>query len=268
MMTASPCDCLVCRLESRLIAELSDDQSSEEFRFFASSSPILSSFPSAFELIRNLHDYDNPEQAPSSDEVLLDLMRRDIDALYRPLWQRLLLLVFIPTIHRTTSQITSTFPLLTRDDTAQHIFACLLEFLRSDELRSRPSHLAFIVARKIRRSAFRWANREARRSLRDETVFRRTAPVPSDLAEEFSDSSVLLRQFLDGCQRRGWLSAEERQLLTQFKLEGISGEELARPKGRSAVAIRHRIQRVLSRLRRVARTSPEGKPEQLNLFPL
>jgi DNA-directed RNA polymerase specialized sigma24 family protein len=179
-----------------------------------------------------------------------------------------LLLVFIPTVHRTTSQITSTFPLLTRDDTAQHIFACLLEFLRSDELRSRRSHLAFIVARKIRRSAFRWAIRESHRSLRDETLLTENTPGRAGLGEEFSHSNGLLRQFLDGCQRRGWLSAEERELLTQFKLEGVTGEELAHRNGHSAVAIRHRIQRVLARLRRVARTTPEGKPEQLHLFPL
>lgn len=33
------------------------------------------------------------------------------------------------------------------------------------------------------------------------------------------------------CQRRGWLSCEERELLTQFKLEGISCLDLARRNG-------------------------------------
>jgi DNA-directed RNA polymerase specialized sigma24 family protein len=268
MMTASLCDCLVCQLESRLIAELSDDQSKEDFRRFAAFSPTLSFFPTAFELIRTLHDYENHDQTPTSDEVLLDLVKRDIDTLYRPMWQRLLLLVFIPTVHRTTTQITSTFPLLTRDDTAQHIFTCFLEYLRSDELRSRRSHLAFIVARKIRRSAFRWAIRESHRSLSGETLLTENTFARTEVGEEFSHSNGLLRQFLDGCQRRGWLSAEERELLTEFKLEGVTGEELARRNGHSAVAIRHRIQRVLARLRRVARTSHEGKPEQLHLFPL
>lgn len=268
MMNASLCDCLVCQLESHLIAELSDNQSTEEFRLFASFRSTLSSFPTAFELIRSLHDYDHPEQTVSSDEILLDLLRRDIEPLYRPMWQRLLLLVFIPTVHRTTSQITSTFPQLTRDDTAQHIFTCLLEFLRSDELRLRRSHLAFIVARKIRRSAFRWAIRESRRSLSDQTILTRITPVRTDVTEDFFHSTGLLQQFLDDCQRRGWLSAEERELLTQFKLEGISGEELARRNGHTAVAIRHRIQRVLTRLRRVARAAHGAKSEQLNLFPL
>ena len=88
----------------------------------------------------------------------------------------------------------------------------------------------------------------------------------TDVGDEDSHADILLQQFLDDCQRRGWLSAEERELLTQFKLEGVSGPELARHSGHSAVAIRHRIQRLLDRLRRIAQTSSNGTPEQLNLF--
>lgn len=266
MMTASYCDCLICRLEASFIAELSDDRSHEEFRLFAVFSPILAAFPTALELIRKLHDHDNHEQNPSSDEVLLDLLRRGSDTLFHLMWQRLLLLVFIPTIHRTTSQIAATFPSLTRDDTAQHLFAVLLEFLHSKELRSRHSHLGFTIARKIRRSAFRWAIRESHRSLRDETDGTPTAILEMDVSDEDSHADILLQQFLGDCQRRGWLSSEERELLTQFKLEGISCPELARRGAHSAVAIRHRIQRLLERLRRIAQTSGNGAPEQLNLF--
>jgi len=266
MMTASLCDCLICRLESRLVEELSDDRRKDEFLQFAVSSSTLSSFPTAFELIRRLHDYENPRQAPSSDQVLLDLLRSDSETLGRPIRQQLLLLVFIPTVHRTASQIFAAFPLLSRDDIAQHIFATLLEFLHSEDLLSRRSHLAFTVARKIRRSAFRWAIRESHRSLSDEMDLTGTAPLRMEVSEEFSHSHGLLAQFLDKCQQQGQLSAEERELLTHFKLEGISGEELARRNGHSAVAIRHRIHRVIARLRRVARRSPDGKAEQLSLF--
>ena len=59
MMTASYCDCLICRLEASIIAELSDDRSREEFRLFAVSSPILAAFPSPSELIQNFRDHDN-----------------------------------------------------------------------------------------------------------------------------------------------------------------------------------------------------------------
>jgi DNA-directed RNA polymerase specialized sigma24 family protein len=182
------------------------------------------------------------------------------------MWQRLLLLAFIPTIHRTTTQITATFPSLTRDDTAQHLFAVLLEYLHSQELRSRQSHLGFTIARKVRRNAFRWAIRESRISLRDETHPTSTEAVEMDASDDDSHASILLGQFLDNCQRKGWLSTEERKLLIEFKLEGISGPELARRNGHSVVAVRHRIQRLLDRLRRIAQTSENGKPQQLNLF--
>jgi DNA-directed RNA polymerase specialized sigma24 family protein len=267
MLTASYCDCLICRLEASFIAELSDRRSNEEFRLFAVSNPILSAFPNAFELVRKLRDQDNHDQHPSSDDVLLDLLGRGSDVPLHPMWQRLLLLAFIPTVHRTTSQIIGTFPALTRDDTAQYLFAVLLEFLHSKELRSRRSHLGFAVARKLRRSAFRWANREAHRSLWDETNGTSATAFETDTSADDSHASILLGQFLDNCQRRGWLSVEERELLIEFKLEGISCPELARRNGHSAVAVRHRIQRLLDRLRRIAQSSGNGTPQQLNLFP-
>lgn len=266
MMTASYCDCLICQLEESLIAELSDDRSQEEFRLFVISSTILAAFPTASELIRKLRDHGNNDQKPSSDEVLLDLLRRSSDTQHRPMWQRLLLLVFIPTIHRTTTQITGTFPSLTRDDTSQHLFAVLLEYLHSKELRFRRSHLGFTIARKIRRSAFRWAIGDSHRSLSDEMDATPTTILERDVGDEDSHADILLQQFLDDCERRGWLSSEERELLTQFKLEGVSCPELARRSGHSVVAVRHRIQRLLGRLRRIAQTSSDGTPEQLNLF--
>jgi len=253
-------------LETSFIAELSDARSRGEFRLFTGSSHMLSGFPTAVELVRKLRDPDNHEQNPSSDELLVHLLNRSGDTMFRPMLQRLLLLVFIPTIHRTTSQITGTFPSLTRDDTAQHLFAVLLEFTQSTELRSRHSHVGFTIARKIRRSAFRWAIRESHRSLRDEREGIPTTILETDISDEGSHADILLQQFLGDCQRRGWLSSEERELLTQFKIEGISCSELAGRGGHTVVAIRHRIQRLLDRLRRIAQPSGNGKSEQLSLF--
>lgn len=266
MMTASYCNCLICRLEANLIAELSDDRSDEEFRSFAASSPILSTFPTALELVRKLQDHDGHHQHPSSDEILLDLLGRGDDPLFPSMCHRLLLLVFVPTVHRTTTQVASTFPSLTREDTAQHLFAILLEFLHSRELHSRHSHLGFTIARKMRRCAFRWAIRESHRSLRDETSGTTVSMLETDTSDDDTHAITLLRQFLDNCERRGWLSAQERELLTDFKLRGISCQELARRNGHSVVAVRHRIQRLVDRLRRIAGTSSTGTPEQLNLF--
>jgi DNA-directed RNA polymerase specialized sigma24 family protein len=246
--------------------ELSDSRSREEFRLFAASNPVLSAFPTASQLIRKLRGHENHDQNSYSDEILLDLLSSVNGTLFSQISQRIMLLVFIPAIHRTTSQIAFAFPSLTRDDTAQHLFAVVIEFLRSKELRSRHSHIGFTIARKIRRSAFRWAIRESHRSLRNETDTTPARILETDASAEDSHAVMLLQQFLDYCQGRGWLSSEERQLLVQFKVEGISCRELARPGGHSAVAIRHRIQRVLDRLRRIAQAPGNGTTGQLNFF--
>jgi DNA-directed RNA polymerase specialized sigma24 family protein len=265
MKSRSKCDCLVCHLEASLFAELSYEQGREQFRLLAASSQTLSTFSTAVDLVEHLH---NGHQHNSlSDPVLLDLVARTAEPAFCPIAHALLLLVFVPTIHRTNSQIVATFPSLARDDTAQCLFAALLEFLRSKELQSRGSHIAFTIARKIRRSGFRWAIRESRKSLRNEAGETQEAPSQAEIGLSDSHSYVLLEQFLDRCQRNGWISSEERDLLIQFKLERISGSELARRAGISVVAIRHRIQRVLGRLRRIARQQYLAQPEQLELFP-
>ncbi|MGA7188805.1 MAG: hypothetical protein WBY66_09930 [Candidatus Acidiferrales bacterium] len=265
MMAGRDCDCLICRLEESLIAELSQEKGLEEYRLWARSSEVLAVFATPSELIAHLHRQ-SEDQNSSVDEVIAELVRTSNDERLDPIGQSLLLLVFVPTIHRTTSQISAAFPSLGRDDTAQHLFATLLGFLHSQELRSQRSHLAFIVARRMRRSAFRWAIRESRLNL---PADRDPAPTTSQETDETRDEShagVLLAKFLDDCQRSGWLSEQERQLLAQLKLEGITGAELARRSGHSVTAIYHRTQRVLERLRRIARKSAGGVSEQLDLF--
>jgi hypothetical protein len=265
MMAGLSCDCLICRLEARLVAELTDGPRQDEFRLFASSSATLSAFPTALELLEHLHRQDRELNA-SFDQVLFEILGQSGAAAIDPLRQSLLLLVFIPAIHRAATQITFAFPALSRDDTAQHLFAVFLEFLPSRELQSRRSHLAFTIARKIRRGGFRWAIRESRTSLQKEMDRTPDAPLEAEASGNHSHPDILLEQFLDGCERRGWLSFEERKLLTQFKLERVSGRELAQRSGHSAVAIRHRVQRLVDRLRRIAGKSASPGPEQLKLF--
>lgn len=265
MMAGSDCDCLICRLETSLLDELSHEKHIEEYRAWAASNKILAAFPTSSELIAHLHRQ-TEEQNYSADEVIGELVRPGTNGSLDPIGQSLLLLVFVPTIHRTTTQIRAAFPSLGRDDTAQHLFAALLEFLRSPELRTHRSHLAFFVARKMRRSGFRWAIRESRLDLPTDRNPRSTASEGGDDSSEESHAGVLLAKFLDDCQRRGWLSEQERQLLTDFKLEGLTAAELAGRSGHSSTAVHRRIQRLVDRLRRIARKSGDGTPEQLDLF--
>jgi hypothetical protein len=266
MIAASRCNCLVCQLEGTLITELGDAAPTDQFHSFTVSSTVLSSLPTPFALIRELHDHSTQDRSALADELILNILNRRDDIAFRSIRQKLLLLVFIPTIHRTTSQVAASFPALARDDIAQHIFAVTLEFFDSKELSYRRSHLAFAVARKIRRSAFRWAIREFRHAFKDDLAAAPEAPVETNVCVADQHSEIVLQQFLDACQRKGLLNSEERNLLTRFKLEGATGPELARNNGHSAVAIRHRVQRVIERLRRVAKRQLDGAAKQLELF--
>jgi DNA-directed RNA polymerase specialized sigma24 family protein len=266
MMAGNDCDCLICRLEQNLMNELSLEKGLAEYRLWAASTQLLTSFPTACELVAYLHRQQNDKGNSAVDEILLQLVRAGRTGALHPIRERIVLLVFVPTIHRTTSQVSAAFPSLAREDTAQHLFAALLDFLHSSELRSRCSHLAFAVARKMRRSAFRWAIRESRLELPNDFEETPAAPERIEDSGDGSHAGVLLAKFLDDCQRKGWLSQEERQLLTQFKLEGVSGAELARRSGHSVRAIWRRIQSLLERLRRIALKSGSDRPEQLDLF--
>jgi DNA-directed RNA polymerase specialized sigma24 family protein len=267
MMTGSSCDCLVCQLEKSLIAELGDERAGEEYRLLTAPSAILSRFANSLELIQQLHAPGTSSHGPSGDLILLQLLHSTRESGVHSMWQQILFLAFIPTIHRTTSQIAATFPCLARDDIAQHALATFLQFLHSRELETRHSHVAFTIARKLRRLAFRWAIHESRLATSDDGNQSSIADAADAGVAETLQVEILLYQFLDNCQRAGWLSSEERDLLIQFKVEGISCQELASRNGHSAVAIQHRIQRSLDRLRRVAKSPPQPPPEQLELFP-
>jgi DNA-directed RNA polymerase specialized sigma24 family protein len=267
MKTGSNCDCLVCRLEKSLIAELGEETASWGCRFLEGSSGVLSRFSNPLDLVRELHAPDDRGDSASADTLLLEIFKHHHGAAAPSVWQRILLLVFIPTIHRTASQVRMVFPTLARDDTSQHLLTVFLEFLGSAELRTRRSHLAFTIARKLRRKAFRWAIREARITSPEESGGDAIEEVEHPAAEEPLYAAVVLERFLDNCQNMGWLSIAERELLVRFKVGGATGREIAGRNGNAAAAVRHRIQRLLDRLRRLAhRTRWEHAPEQLELF--
>jgi DNA-directed RNA polymerase specialized sigma24 family protein len=267
MISRPSCDCLICRLEMNLAAELNTDGNGEKYRELARSSAVLSGFPTPTDLIEHLHSTDTEGWQPSSDDVLVELLRAAIDPGLLQLWNGILLLVFIPTIHRTMRQLSVFFPSLAGDDIAQHLTTVLLEFLSSSELRSRRSHLAFTIARKIRRSAFRWAIRESHTALDKAQDGRAHGPPQSEAIRDPSYSAVLLVEFLDTSERQGWLSSAERQLLAQSKIEGISCQELSRRNGHSAGALQHQISRLIKRLREHAQVRVEHISKQLELFP-
>jgi hypothetical protein len=268
MFTGSNCECLVCRLEKSLIAELGDACATKRCGLFAAEGSIFSRFRNPLDIRRELHAQDDHQASASADALLLELLKWNASGVSGSLSQQLLLLVFIPTIHRTTSQITALFPSLARDDTAQYVVTVFLEYLHSSELKLRRSHLAFTIARKLRRQGFRWAIHESRGTIPEEMNEGAITGFEPEVREEPFYAEFFLEQFLDNCQKTGWLSPEERELLIRFKIEGSTCQEIAGRNGHTAVAVQHRIQRLVDRLRRLARAIRwQRSPEQLELFP-
>lgn len=247
------CAYATCDLEQSLLQELHSEQNTEKYRAFASQRSILSGFPTALALLRRLREMAaDDDQKGSSDEILGDLLRLGENQ-DQELQQHLLLLILMPAVHKTSRQIAAGFPSLARDDIAQHLLTTILQILQSRTLLKQQSHFAFAITRLMRRRAFRWALRETRFvPICELGSLATTEPVVE--AQISFETEVLLREFLQGCLSSGQLTEAEHGLLLSFKIEGIAAEVLAAREGLSEIAFRHRMQRVIDRLRRIARS--------------
>jgi len=240
-------------LEQALLSELKNEHAASSYRTLVLQSPILSPFPSYNDLLLRLR---NPQLAENqffrADEIIGELLRISRTP-QGEVGRQILLLILMPAIHRTTTQITTGFPSLTRDDIAQHLLTSVWEILHSETMKTQKSHFAFTIIRAMRRSAFRWAMREA-----DFTTahIHGTAlnELPADAGHNF-EVRVALSEFLTRCVACGVLDPREYELLVLFKIQGESSETLAARQRLSDVAFRHRVQRVIEKLRRVARRS-------------
>ena len=131
----------------------------------------------------------------------------------------------------------------------------LLEIIESKTLLRQQSHFAFRITRLMRRRSFCWALRESKKTVGEDLgILAIEAGFTSNVNLE---SVVILRKFLAECLQNRWLTPAELELLMLFKLEGVGAEVLAMRTGISEIAFRHRMQRLIERLRRVAkRPSP------------
>lgn len=252
-MSARPsCCCPVCELERALLVEINRQPNQNEYRTLASQSSILSAFPTGADLLSHLHEsYAAETHASGSDAILGELLRISRDP-QSQIGRHLLLLILMPAIHRTSSQIIAGFPSLMRDDIAQHLVTAVLDIISSPAMRTQTSHFAFSITRAMRRSAFRWAVREADLALAKNGEGTILQDLPVDAGASF-EPKILLSEFLSRCLSSGLLSPVEHELLVLFKIRGVSSEFLAARQKVSEVAFRHRMQRVMEKLRRAAR---------------
>ena len=238
------CSCALCEMEPRLLASLAvGDEPLSTF----SESMLPLAYPSIADFVRLLRA--SPAHA-ESDALLGEILK---GRAARPTFiDSLLVLVFVPMLHRTVRRVAIWQPQLAEEDIVQQVLSALLEVLRSDEMRVRRSHFAFAISRAVKRQVFAWAAREGTK----EALLDRGSDVLPPLAVEDSfERYAQLRHFLHGCVSRGVLTETELNLLIQFKLEGArNGDGLHAMNGNSSSnATRQKLKRLLAKLRRLAR---------------
>jgi hypothetical protein len=238
------CDCALCHLEMHLLLDLSGAEV-RVFRELASRSHTLGQYSSARALLVHLR---TTAADARSDDLLRDLFAsRGVSPAFI---ENILVLAFLPMLHHTIRRVGRQQSSLAQEDITQQALSFLLEYLRSDELKARRSHLAFAISRAVKRRVFAWAYRESGKTglLRyyDDERFAAQA------TEEPFERYALLRHFLHRCATKGLVTDAELDLLLQFKLNGTSGEEFADFNGTSSNAGRQKLKRLLAKLRRLA----------------
>ena len=239
------CPCTLCDTEAQLLSELKRLDS----RFI---SELLSACPALLEhrTINSLlaHLRTSPADA-ANDNLFREIFSlRETNPAFA---ESLLVLVFLPMLHRAVRLIARQQESLAEEDIAQQLLFFFLEFLASPEMQTRRSHFAFAIAREVKRHIFEWAKRESTKAARLDN-----ADVEASVFIELENSFeqyALLRHFLHRCLTKGMLADSELDLLIQFKLDGNTGEELAALNGSSSNAVRQRFKRLLAKLRRLAR---------------
>jgi hypothetical protein len=243
MLRGPACDCTLCDLEVRLLRSLAGMEA-ETFADLAEESQ-LRPCASVSDLLLFLRA--SPADA-RSDELLGELFR--IRPARPAFVESLLVLAFVPMLHRTVRRVVRYQPALAEEDITQQALSFLLQFLRSNATQARQSHFAFAISRAVKRQVFEWARREGTK----DALLNRAGITSVPLAvEESFERYAQLRHFLHRCVTRGDLTRAELDLLIQFKLEGINGEDFQNFNGNASNALRQRIKRLLTKLRRLAR---------------
>jgi hypothetical protein len=250
------CDCHICEVERHIFDFLVEPPGNSRFLALAASSPVLAKFTNASELLAYLHSPRTGHYACSDvGQLLTALIAARTTLPDSELIHSVLVLAFAPTIHRTYREVCAWFRGLEPEDIAQQILTFFLELVVSAATESLVCILPIALSRRLRKTSFRWAEKEQRALLKrqDET---QTDTVGSERAAEPTFESVsVMNDFLDYCSRQGLLSRFEREILIRFKVDGFTHKEI---QNRHTVltdqAVRLRVHRIMQRLQQAALT--------------
>jgi DNA-directed RNA polymerase specialized sigma24 family protein len=197
-----------------------------------------------------LRDHEDAEgvNSPAWNAILQALVNSIADGIAEETGQQLLLLAFMPAIHKTYAEVRQLFPDLGADDIAQQALLVFLEALRLPVVTNRDVYLSAALAKEFRRRLFRWAFSETRRAVPSEEI---SSLRPEPASDEDFEDAVLLEDLLSRSRRAGVLSQDQCDLLRKFKCEGFEASELAGMNtGTTTNAVQMRLKRIFKKLRR------------------
>jgi hypothetical protein len=250
MVKENNCCCVVCQVERSLLNSLSTQTARTHFQALARNHAALEHFDSPVDVIAQLHEHERVEAANHNawNGILHALVESIADRTAEEIGQQLLLLAYMPAIHKVHREACPKFPGLCPEDIAQQAALCFLETARSPEIQNLNGHLPAALARRFRQSLFRWAINELLQSLPLEEI---AANIPGTQARNFEEG-ILLEQLLSKAQRMGVLSLSECELVRKFHCDGFHRNELGSDEsGPSGIALYFRVYRTINRLRRL-----------------
>ena len=113
MIPAKGCHCPMCRTERQLIASLEHSNGKKSFQKLCDLCPPVRKFSSISEFISHLHTTDgNSERHRSNDQLLSALVRALAGNQSDSVLQAVLILAFIPALHRTSRDAVRAVPWL------------------------------------------------------------------------------------------------------------------------------------------------------------
>lgn len=239
------CGCVLCGTETHLLSHLAHFDVST----FYEPSRISTCLQQDFSVSSLLSHLRASPAGEKSDKLLRELFVSF--EMNSNIVETVLVVAFVPMLHRTVRQVVRQQSGLSLDDVAQQSLSVLLQILRSKELRSRQSHFAFAISRSVKRHVFEWAHRESAKTafLHPSSDWVLAAMPIEDSFEPYA----VLRHFLHRCVTRRLLKPYELNLLIEFKLNGTNGGELADLNGAASNAVRQKLKRLLAKLRQWAR---------------
>jgi len=246
------CNCHICKIERHLVISLSESHCSDEFLRLAQAAAPLATFSTARALVDHLHAHrDGEASVPSASEVVGSLMQSSSIVSETELRNSVLVLSFVPMIHRTYREVRAWFREIEAEDIAQQILTLFLELVGSTAPITISNHLPIALTRTLRKNAFRWAEKEKRLTIQREFDKSQMGDEPGAI-DTFETASVL-NDFLDYCHRIGILSVFERELLIRLKVEGFFAKEIIHTHtALSEKAVHWRVERILQRLQKAA----------------